>query len=106
MKKEIIVKQLVGEKMWCDVTISVQLELIMIHADGLSCQWPLDGTGVQISNPPDRQIMQVGFHSTTSQSYQSFFFRSDQFEELEAFFKGYGFPVPRPMYAGFEESQK
>ncbi len=81
---------------WIEGTLSVQLDCIMLHSPFISAQWPLEDAAPQLINQPNGTL-KLGFHHTgcNSQTYQSFYLNGDKFKEIEAFFHGWGFPVPR-----------
>ncbi|MCP4392678.1 MAG: hypothetical protein GY804_00130 [Alphaproteobacteria bacterium] len=87
----------VAEKQkWIKGTLSVQGGYIMLHSPFISAQWPVDDTGPELNKFPDGRL-KLGFHHTgcNSQIYQSFYLNGKHFKEIEAFFHGWGFPVPR-----------
>lgn len=93
---ELKVQMQIAKGKWAEATISVRQKLIMLHSHSTCSQWPLDGTGVELTNFGNG-IAKLGFHHTgcASSTYQSFYFNADDHEAIEAFFKGWGFPMPR-----------
>ncbi len=77
------------------IVVSVVDKLIMMHGGCISAQWPLNGTGVQLSHQRPG-IIKLGFHGRDGNSYQSFYFNSDYYEVIYNFFKKYGFPMYKP----------
>lgn len=79
--------------------ISVMNNLIMLHSDHISAQWPLDHTGVELTHQGNG-IIKLGFHHTgcATQTYQSFYFDARYHEVIHLFFKTYGFPMYKAMY--------
>lgn len=71
--------------------LSLRSGLIMLHADCISAQWPLNGVSVTIL--PTEVKFKIGFHlMRVSMSYQSFDFdRRYGFTESLAFFGELGF---------------
>lgn len=76
--------------------ISLYSSLIMLHSEGISAQWPIDGVGISLTHV-DADLMKLGFHSCNNASYQSFYFDSKDFKDLDNFFKALGFPMPKPI---------
>ncbi len=79
-----------------EAEISYQDNLIMLHSPDISAQWSPNRIGLQVTNHGD--LVKVGFTTlstsdpSVSTHYQSFHFDSQHFEEIEKFFKVFGFP--------------
>ena len=87
----------VSNDLFIPATISIRKDLIMLHSDCISAQWPLNGTGVSLHHI-SKNFIKLGFHSVlTPLSYQSFFFDAKEFDDVDRFFKGFGFPMPKPL---------
>ena len=94
---------------WQAATLSVKEGFIMLHSECISAQWPLDFTGVQITNYGEFECyIKVGFHHTgcSTQPFQSFYFNANMLKEIEDFFKSWRFPVPRNEVVPFLEKKK
>jgi len=78
-----------------DVVISVKHGLIMMHSPIICSQWPLNGVGIQLTHQGNG-IIKLGFMGQKG-SYQSFYFQSEYHETIDNFFKGYSFPMHKPV---------
>lgn len=79
-----------------EVVISVRQQLIMLHSEDHSMQWPLDGTGIQMTPPlPGFDYCKIGFWYAP-QGYQSFLFQRKETYTIYRFFKSYNFPMQLP----------
>lgn len=67
--------------------------LIIMHSAGISAQWPLKGTGIQLTKQ-NKNIMKIGFMGSDGTSYQSFYLNISAYDDIKHFFKQLGFPMP------------
>lgn len=65
--------------------------LLFLHTDTMSAQLVLNDIGVQIQRQPKN--IKVGFLSTKSEAYHSFYFMLDEYFKLRNFFKLLNFPL-------------
>lgn len=65
--------------------------LLMIHTKSMSAQLVLNEIGVKIDCQPKN--IKVGFLSTRSEAYHSFYFQLGELDGLVKLFKGLGFPL-------------
>lgn len=81
------------------VTISYQMDLIMMHSQWLSAQWHPDQVGVQVSR--QEKCVQLGISAILPREvdikhfpnhHQSFYFDKNEYDTILNFFKKLGFP--------------
>lgn len=81
-----------------EAVLSYQSDLIMLHSDCISAQWPPQNVGVEVCSFGRDKTVKVGFHPTNGmhfQNYQSFYFKKEHEQDLLVFFKKLGFPCPQ-----------
>lgn len=84
-----------------DMTVTIQSELIMVHSEDISMQWPLNGVGVLVIPVLDAEYpIRLAFMSGIS--YQSFHIEHRFYDQLREFFRTAGFPMPEPVNATSE----
>ncbi len=95
---ELEVELKASDNSWMKAILYILDDLIILSSTCISSQWPLDHTGVELTNYGDGDL-KIGFWHTgcATNTYQSFIFNADKFLEIEKFFKDQRFPVPRKI---------
>ncbi len=86
--KELTLKLICGNKL---TFTNHDDRLLFLHSDSMSAQLVLNHIGVRIDELP--KLIKVGFLSTKSEAYHSFYFKRDEFNRIYHFFKLLGFPL-------------
>lgn len=76
-----------------EASFLIYANLIIMHSAGISAQWPLKGTGIQLTKQ-NKNIMKIAFMGSDGISYQSFYLNVSAYDDIKRFFKQLGFPMP------------